>query len=226
MPSSSIGSHGARWCPSADLRLQRLSSPLSRTAATCLASGPPRLEIGTTAPSIVSVGRLERYKGHHRAISALPAVLAERPDARLRIVGAGPYETELRRLANRLGVAGRVDIGPIPPSDRVGMASALGEASLILLLSDYEANPVSVLEALGMERPVLVTYTSGLGELADRGLVRAIPLTSSDEQVAKAILAELESPLQRTHVALPSWDQCTADLLDLYRRVLGTANAS
>ena len=39
---------------------------------------------------IVSVGRLERYKGHHHAIAALPEVLKQRPDARLRIVGAGP----------------------------------------------------------------------------------------------------------------------------------------
>jgi glycosyltransferase involved in cell wall biosynthesis len=172
---------------------------------------------------IVSVGRLERYKGHHRAIAALPAILAERPDARLRIVGAGPYETELRHLADRFGVAGRVEIGPIPPGDRIGMASVLGEASLVVLLSEYESQGISVMEALGMERPVLVTYTSGLCELADRGLVRAIPLDSTDKQVARAILAELESPLDRARVALPTWDQCAADLTSLYRGVLRTA---
>jgi glycosyltransferase involved in cell wall biosynthesis len=211
----------------------RRSLRLPRDRFTVIQNGSNLPSLEAVAPGerngatiILSVGRLERYKGHQRAISALPAILAERADARLRIVGAGPYESELRRLANRFGVAGRVEIGPIPPGDRVGMARAVWEASLVLLLSDYEANPVSVMEALGMERPVLVTYTSGLAELADRGLVRAIPLGSSDEQVATAILAELESPLQRAHVALPTWDKCTADLLALYRRILARANGS
>src|SRR5258707_6295137 len=41
---------------------------------------------------IVSGGRLERYKGHHRAIAALPELIRRIPNARLRIVGSGPYE--------------------------------------------------------------------------------------------------------------------------------------
>src|SRR6266436_3557774 len=40
---------------------------------------------------IVSGGRLERYKGHHRAIAALPELIRRIPDTRLRIVGSGPY---------------------------------------------------------------------------------------------------------------------------------------
>ena len=59
---------------------------------------------------IVSVGRLERYKGHQRVIAALPKVLEEVPDACLRIVGIGPYKSTLQKMANWLGVAERVDI--------------------------------------------------------------------------------------------------------------------
>ena len=51
---------------------------------------------------ILSVGRLEYYKGHHRAIGALPALHKRLPDARLQIVGTGPYEAELRALVDRL----------------------------------------------------------------------------------------------------------------------------
>jgi len=43
---------------------------------------------------IVSGGRLERYKGHHRAIAALPELIRRVPDARLYVVGTGPYEGE------------------------------------------------------------------------------------------------------------------------------------
>ena len=54
---------------------------------------------------IVSCGRLERYKGHHRVIEALPDVIRENPSAHLVIIGSGPYEDELRSSAEGLGVA-------------------------------------------------------------------------------------------------------------------------
>src|SRR4051812_4994715 len=51
---------------------------------------------GGPRPLLASIGRLERYKGHHRVIDALPHVLRSRPDARLWIAGSGPYEGPLR----------------------------------------------------------------------------------------------------------------------------------
>ena len=170
---------------------------------------------------IVSVGRLERYKGHHHAIAALPEVLKQRPDARLRIVGAGPYEPELRRLAHKLGVSERVAIAPIPPADRQGMAALLSSAALVALLSDYETHPIAALEALALGRPVLATYTAGMEELADRGLVRSIPLGSSAAQVASAMLEQLRRPLAPSRIDLPSWDDCADKLLQLYHLVAG-----
>ncbi|GAB4215676.1 MAG: glycosyltransferase family 4 protein [Roseiflexaceae bacterium] len=173
------------------------------------------------APLIVSVGRLERYKGHQRVIAALPHVLRAFPAARLRVVGAGPYEGELRALAQRLGVAERVQIGPVAPADRQGMADVLAGAALVTLMSDYETHPIAALEALAMGRPVLVTHTSGLGELADRGLAPAVPLISRPEQIGQAIVAQLRNPQTPPALDLPSWDDCAAGLLDLYQDVAG-----
>ena len=179
----------------------------------------PGLEDG---PLILSVGRLERYKGHHRIIRALPRVLAHYPNAQLRIVGVGPYEPKLRQLAVELGVGDRVTIGSIPPADRQGMAALLCRASLVTLLSDYEAHPVSAMEALALGRPMLVTDTSGLRELAQRGLVRSIPLKSSPQEIAEAVVNEIQNPLVPSHVELPTWEGCTAQLLDVYRSVVGS----
>ncbi|MGO8565315.1 glycosyltransferase, partial [Rhizobium ruizarguesonis] len=41
---------------------------------------------------IVSLGRLERYKGHHRALDAFNVLATKFTDMRLRILGEGPYE--------------------------------------------------------------------------------------------------------------------------------------
>lgn len=174
-------------------------------------------------PVIVSVGRLERYKGHHRAIEAMPYVLSAMPSVRLRVVGAGPYETELRALVRKLGITERVTIGALPPGERQAMADLLARASLVVLFSEYEANPVAVMEALGLHRPVLAAHTSGLADLGNQGLVQTIPLDSDPDAVARAIVRELRSPSPRVPVALPTWDACAMNLLNVYRDVLKTA---
>ena len=61
------------------------------------------------------IGRLVLYKG----IGLLIEALAGLPDAcRLRIIGSGPDEGELRRLAAERGVAGRVEFLPAIPTHR------------------------------------------------------------------------------------------------------------
>src|ERR1700733_4156028 len=49
----------------------------------------PTAEKTEGSPLLVSVGRLERYKGHHRILRAFPAILAKETDARLVLAGSG-----------------------------------------------------------------------------------------------------------------------------------------
>jgi glycosyltransferase involved in cell wall biosynthesis len=172
-------------------------------------------------PTIVSIGRLEHYKGHHRLIAALPAVLRERPDARVWIAGSGPYEPQLRSLAQELGVADRVEIRAVPAADRQAMARQLSRVALVALLSDYETQPLAVLEGLALGRPALVADTSGMSELARRGLARAVPLDSPPDVVARAVLEQLRDPLlPPPDLTLPTWEECAERLVDLYRDVI------
>lgn len=171
------------------------------------------------APLIVSVGRLERYKGHQRVIAALPALRARYPRARLLILGGGPYEGALRAQAAGLGLADAVEIRRIPPAERATMAATLAGAAVVTLLSDYEAHPVAVMEALALGRPVLVAATSGLRELAEEGLARAVAADAAPEVVAAALADQIRAPLRPEGIALPTWDDCAAQLLEVYRRV-------
>ena len=180
----------------------------------------------TVGTLIVSIGRLERYKGHQRLIAALPDILKRRSDARLLILGAGPYEAALRQLAREFGVAERVEIRAIPSADRSVMAATLASAALVTLLSDYEAHPIAVMEALALGRPVLVADTSGLSELAEDGLVTAIDPQSTPRQVAAAVLDQLAHPLVPDNVVLPSWDDCVASLLEVYDGAVGRTKES
>ncbi|GAC1361939.1 MAG: glycosyltransferase family 4 protein [Ktedonobacteraceae bacterium] len=165
---------------------------------------------------IVSIGRLERYKGHQRIIAALPEIRKRRPDAHLLILGTGPYEAELHALAQRLAVSDHVKIRSIPAKEREVMATTLARAAVITLLSEYEAHPIAIMEALALHRPVLVAHTPGLRELAEQKLVRSVPLDSTEQQVADGILAQIEDPLVPTDFSLPTWEDCTQQLQQLY----------
>ena len=66
-------------------------------------------------------------------------------------------------------MADRVSIRFIPPVDRALMGQVIASAGVMTLLSDYEAHPVAVMEALTAGRPAVVSRTSGLTELADLG---------------------------------------------------------
>ena len=170
---------------------------------------------------IISVGRLERYKGHHHLIAALPLLREWRPDARLLILGNGPYEAALRELAREAGVAEHVDIRFVPARDRQGMAELLSQAALVALLSEYEAHPIAVMEALALHRPVLVANTSGLREIAEQGLARMISLKSTPAEIALAARQQIEEPVVLpAHLALPTWDDCARQLQSLYNESL------
>jgi glycosyltransferase involved in cell wall biosynthesis len=201
---------------------QQLNQPPDRFETISNGSYLPKMETSPTGSNgtlIVSVGRLERHKGHHRTISALPEVAKQYPDVQLRIIGGGPCEPELWQLAQRYGVADRVNIGPIGVTERADMASILSEAKLAILLSDYESQGIAILEALSLGIPALVTHTSGLAELANGGLVRSVPLNSSSLVIASAILEQLHRPLLVSNINLPSWDECAAQLMHLYYEI-------
>lgn len=185
---------------------------------------PERLKMTTggdpKSPLIVSIGRLERYKGHQRVIAALPGILECIPDTQLRIVGDGPYEPALQKMAKRLRVADHVEIRGIPPGDRSGMVSLISQADLVTLLSEYESQGLAAMEGLALRRPVLVAGTSALQELADQGLASAISLESTPEEVASAVVSQLRQPLAPRKMVLPTWDTCAASLLTLYQSIM------
>jgi glycosyltransferase involved in cell wall biosynthesis/GT2 family glycosyltransferase len=173
------------------------------------------------APTLASIGRLERYKGHHRVLAAFPIVLERQPDARLLIVGSGPYERELRRQAAELGVAERVEMTSVPAGDSEGMAALLSRVSLVVLMSEFETHPLVALEAAAAHRRLLVADRGGLAELAEDGFGRAIPLDSPPDAIAEAALEELRSPLPERAPSLTSWEECAGALVELYGSIVG-----
>ncbi|HEY2237902.1 MAG TPA: glycosyltransferase family 4 protein [Streptosporangiaceae bacterium] len=191
-----------------------------------LSTPPPPTDGATVPHQIVSSGRLERYKGHHRAIEALPLVRRSFPDATLRILGAGPYERALRQRVRTLGLDQAIRIDYIEPGQRGAMAAALGGAGVFAALSDYEGHPVAVMEALTLGVPVVGLRTPGLVDLAEDGLIEGLAADAGPDAVAGALVAALRAPrpgprVGAPPVSLPSWDECADALAGLYLELCG-----
>jgi glycosyltransferase involved in cell wall biosynthesis len=171
--------------------------------------------VASGSPLISSVGRLERYKGHHRLVAAMPALLEMAPEARLVIVGRGTYERQLRRLVARLGVEHAVIFTSFDAARRAALGALVRSSDIVALLSDYEANPVALMEALALGRKVVVSDTSGLTELASEGLATAVPPSVHPAELARVLVRVAAAPAPKSP-KLPTWDHCVDQLLRVY----------
>ncbi len=137
-------------------------------------------------------GRLEKAKRPELAIRALAASCSP---VRLKIAGAGPLETDLRRLAEALGVAGRIDfLGFVSDEELVSLYAGCRATLYLPRGEDYGYVTV---ESLLSRKPVITTDDSGgpleFVEDGVDGLVRA----PEPEALAEAIDALCASPESR-----------------------------
>jgi glycosyltransferase involved in cell wall biosynthesis len=189
---------------------------------------PPVASDATPVPgSIVTSGRLEKYKGHHRVIAALPLIRQSIPGATVTVLGSGPYERQLRDLAVRLGVADHVTFRHLLPHERSEMAGILSRSAVMAALSSYEAHPVAIMEAVVIGLPVLGFDVAGTGDLVEDGLVTGIGLDADEAEIARALVRLLEAGDTTPHRApatqLPTWESCTAQIASVYRRAIGSS---
>ena len=172
-------------------------------------------DVPTEPGLIVSPGRIEHYKGHHRVIDALPFIIRGRPDAHVRLLGDGPDAERLRERSRRLGLGDRVEIAA--ERDRAALARVLGRAQVVVSLSEYESHGLAVLEALSLGRPTVVAASSALTEFVEDGLARGVGLDDPPERIAQEIVEAMAQEPSASRPALPSWDECAAQTATLYR---------
>jgi glycosyltransferase involved in cell wall biosynthesis len=115
-----------------------------------------------------------------------------------------------------------VEIAGVPSDRRDEMAALLRQGDVVAMLSDYESQGLAVHEALGAGRPLVVSDLPALDEVKGHANVRAVPREAGPEAVARAILELLEAPAAPPPL-LPTWEECAADVLELYEETLAAA---
>jgi glycosyltransferase involved in cell wall biosynthesis len=166
----------------------------------------PRPKKGFT---LLYVGRLAPLKGHATLLQAVAVTRSHHPDVQLWIVGDGPLQLRLRKLTDELGL-----------NDCVTFFGEQGDVSPFMLAADLfvsssvtEGLPVSLLEAMSVGLPALVTDVGGMGEIARlSGGVTIVP--SCDPQGMASALSDAIARRQE----LPKMGQLASYCYDRYFR--------
>lgn len=100
---------------------------------------------------ILCVGRLEHQKAFHFAIEAFSKIVIDFPSIRLKIVGQGFFESDLKKMVKELSIENSVDFEGFQKN----MISYYINAKLVLLTSLYEGFPNVLIESISLGTPVV-----------------------------------------------------------------------
>jgi len=137
---------------------------------------------------ILTVGSLKQQKNHQLLFKAFAQIA--NPDARLMIVGSGPEEASLRSLAGDLGISNRVCFAGFQEPQPF-----YASADLFVLPSDYEGQPMVLIEALAHGLPIVSTdCRSGPREILCGGEYGTLVPVGDRDALTAAVLASLAEP--------------------------------
>lgn len=199
----------------------RIATALSPAAAGRMTQLPPgvdektfhpgsggdevRARLGLTdRPVVVCVSRLVPRKGQDTLILALPRILAAEPDTVLLIVGGGPYEKDLRRLARETGVAASVRFTGAVPWSELPAHYGAGDVFAMPCRTrrgglDVEGLGIVYLEASATGLPVVAGDSGGAPDAVLDGETGWVVRGGSPAEAAERIVALLgDAELRRS----------------------------
>jgi len=159
-----------------------------------------RAELGLTNKSvIISVGRLVHRKGQDKLIASLPAIKAAVPNVHLVLVGVGPHQAYLEKLAVKLRVAdcvtfiGRINYAELPKYICVGDIFAMPSRSRFFGL-EVEGLGIVYLEASACGLPVVGGSSGGAPDAVLVGETGVVVDGTKTLEIAEACIELLNNP--------------------------------
>ncbi len=165
---------------------------------------------------VVSVARFDPQKNPLGLIRTFARTLGGCAAAHLAMAGEGSLLGESRRLAERLGLAGRAHFLGL----RQDVPELLSACDIFLSASEWEGAPVAMIEAMAARLPVVAPAVGGVPDLVEDG-VTGVLAPPGDAAALDAALAALACDPERRRAlgeaaALRSAGLDTSVMVDRY----------
>jgi glycosyltransferase involved in cell wall biosynthesis len=158
-----------------------------------------RLGIPDESPVVISIRSFtQAYYNIDVIVSAIPGVLAERPDAHFIFAGNEGDDQAFRRMAEALDLDERVRfVGRIPHED---LPAFLVASDVFLTVPSVDATAVSLLEAMACGTPVVASSLPSALEWVEEGNTGLVVPPEDREALEAAVLRLIGSPELRARV--------------------------
>jgi glycosyltransferase involved in cell wall biosynthesis len=180
----------------------------------------------TDALSIIFAGRLYYLKGITFIIQAFEHLVPDYPNLKLNIFGTGPMRNKIRALISDRGLKGKIFLhGQV---DRTKLMQEIFEADIAVFPSLREAQPVSVLEAMAFEKPVVVFDFPFAREIVNDQYTGFLARPEDSKDLAIKIGTLLSDKGLRDHIGQNAckyvkqhhnWNRLVDKYIDLYETV-------
>lgn len=174
--------------------------------------------------NLLYVGYLLELKGIQWIIEALhDLVYRKEVNTSLSIVGEGPYEDELKKLAKTLNVNQFIRWeGFVPASQSERLMEIYRSSDVLLLLSQSENYGIVVSEALASKTPVIVTKRTALNEFLNEPGCFGVNYPPNPEEVADLVLQIHERDVEVGPLTpkIQTWDEIVKKYEKEYRVVV------
>lgn len=151
--------------------------------------------------TFIAVGRLSPEKNHSRLIQAFALVHEKEPATRLVIAGQGPLRETLEDEVARYGLTESVKL----VGHTTNPYQLMALADTFVLSSDYEGQPMVILEALVLGLPVITTSFGSVGGALPEHLGRVVAPRVQD--LAAAMIEEFRNPSVENNFDVDSYNK-------------------
>lgn len=140
----------------------------------------------------LTVGRLQRRKGHDRMIEAIPHLLADIPNLLYVIIGQGDNYNNLVAKVDELGLENQVQF--LTEIDDSNLISCYQQCDLFILPNRSDGNDIEgfgmvLVEAQSSGRPVIAGDSGGTSETMEIGVTGIIADCTDPKRIAEAVLS-------------------------------------
>lgn len=145
---------------------------------------------------ILFIGRVAKEKSIDLIIKQMPQILEFIPNCKFLIVGGGPLERDLKKLAKQLQIEKSIIFAGEQPFDQVGKFYAIG--NVFISASITETQGLTIAEAMASKIPVIVrrdeniegfilNYSNGLVFSSNKEMVNAVVELLTNEKLCQKI---------------------------------------
>jgi glycosyltransferase involved in cell wall biosynthesis len=161
---------------------------------------PPRNETPNDPPVLLMAARFAPEKRHDLVLEATSRLIGRGVEIEVWFAGPeSPLEERAKQLAHRLGLEDVIRFrGFTPRATLLGWLGS-GDVDCVVLVSDREGLPVSLIEALSHRVPAIGTDVGGIPELLGDGCGELVPADDADA-LADAIERVLRTPTLRAEM--------------------------